>query len=62
MMFIAGAAVAGSLHEILRFHVQFPQAVDYDMDMDIAAAVMTVHVRAYQSLMSGKEALGKFQT
>ena len=60
MMLEAGAAVVQALHEILRLHVQLAQTVDHDMNVHVAAALVTVRVRADQSLVPGKKALGKF--
>ena len=42
--------------------VQFPQAVDYDMNVDIAGAVVTVHMCADQSLMTGEMLFAKFES
>ena len=51
MVLIPCLAVNGSLHKGLRRHIQFPQTVDYDMHMNVAAAIMPVHVRTDQCLM-----------
>ena len=61
MMLITGAAVAWPLHKILRFNIQFSDAVDYDMDVNIAGTVVSIHVSADQSLMPRKETFCKFQ-
>ena len=54
MVLVPCLAVNGPLHKGLLRHIQFSQTVDYDMDMNISAAIMTVHVRTDQSLMSRK--------
>ena len=46
---------------LLRY-IQLSQTVDYDMYMNVAAAIMTVHVGADQSLMAGKVGLCIFQS
>ena len=61
MVLVPCLAVDGSLHEGLLGHIQFSQAVDYDMYMNIAAAIMTVHVRTDQSLMPRKICFCVFQ-
>ena len=62
MVLVTGAAITGALHEILPFHIQFAQAVDYNVDVDIPTVVVAVHVGADQSLVSGEEVPCKFQT
>ena len=62
MVLVPCLAVDGSLHEGLLGHIQFSQAVDYDMDMNVAAAIMTVHVRTDQSLMTWKVGFCIFQS
>ena len=54
MVFVACLAVNGAFHKGLLRNIQFSQTVDYDMHMDIAAAVVTVHVSANQRLMPRK--------
>ena len=49
VMFVTGAAVAGALHELLRFHVQFAQTVDDDMYMDIPASVASIRMAIWNS-------------
>ncbi len=54
-MFVPGAGIAVKFHKVLTLHIIFPQAVEHDMHMDVAAAsVMPVRVGADKSLMSGK--------
>jgi hypothetical protein len=55
-------AVNGSLHKGLLGHIQFSQAVDYDMYMNVAAAIVTVHVRTDQCLMPRKICFCVFQS
>ena len=62
MVFVTGAGIAWTLHEVLPFHIIFSETVDDDMYVDIAASIMTVHVSADQSLMSGKILSGIFQS
>ena len=54
MVLVPCLAVDGPLHEGLLGHIQFSQAVDYDMYMNVAAAIVTVHVRTDQCLMPRK--------
>ena len=61
VVFIAGPAVTPPLHKFLWLHIQFPHTVDNDVDMNIATAIMAIHVDADKSLVPGKEAVGKFQ-
>ena len=49
MVFVARLTVDGTFHKGLLRNIQLSQTVDYDMHMDIAAAVVTVHVGADQS-------------
>ena len=46
MVLVARLAVDGAFHKGLLRNIQFSQTVDYDMHMDIAAAIVTVHVSA----------------
>ena len=62
MVLVPCLAVDGSLHEGLPGHIQFSQAVDYDMDMNVAAAIVPVHVRTDQSLMPRKIRFCIFQS
>ena len=62
MVLVPCLAVNGSLHEGLLGHIQFSQAVDYDMYMNVAAAIMTVHVRTDQCLMPRKICFCVFQS
>ena len=54
MVLIACFAVNRAFHKRLLRNIQFSQTVDYDMHMDIAAAIMTIHVGADQRLMPRK--------
>ena len=49
-----GTGIAVTLHKILPLHIVFPQAVDDDMHMDVAAAIVPVRVGADKGLMSGE--------
>ena len=62
MVLVPCLAVNGPLHKGLLRHIQFSQTVDYDMYMNIAAAIMTVHVRTDQSLMPRKICFCVFQS
>ena len=62
MVLVPCLAVDGSLHEGLLGHIQFSQAVDYDMYMNVAAAIVTVHVRTDQCLMPRKICFCVFQS
>ena len=44
MVFVSGTGIAVTLHEVFAFHVIFPQAVDHDMDVDIAGMVFAIEV------------------
>ena len=54
MVFVARLTVDEPFHKGLLRNIQLSQTVDYDMHMDIAAAVVTVHVGADQRLMPRK--------
>ena len=54
MVFVACLAVDGAFHKGLLRNIQLSQTIDYDMHMDITAAVVTVHVGADQRLMPRK--------
>ena len=60
VVFVPCPAVDLPLHKGLSWHIQFPDAVHYDMYMDIAAFVMPVVVRAHQHLMSREASGSKF--
>ena len=62
MVLVPCLAVNGPLHKRLLRHIQFSQTVDYDMYMNIAAAIMTVHVRTDQRLMPRKICFCVFQS
>ena len=62
MVLVPCLAVDGSLHEGLLGHIQFSQAVDYDMYMNVAATIVTVHVRTDQCLMPRKICFCVFQS
>ena len=61
MVLVPRLAVNGSLYKGLLGHIQFPQTVDYDMHMNVAAAIMPVHVRTDQCLMPRKICFCVFQ-
>ena len=61
-MFVARLTVNRTFHKRLRQNIQFSQTVDYDMDMNISAAIVTVHVRTDQCLMSRKVGFCIFQS
>ncbi len=54
MVLISGTGIAGPIHEALAFHIVFPQAVNDNMHMDVAAFIMPVHVCADQGLVAGE--------
>ena len=54
MVLVPCLAVDRALHKGLLGHIQFSQTVDYDMHMNVSAAIVPVHVRTDQSLMSRK--------
>lgn len=54
MVFVARLIVDEPFHKGLLRNIQLSQTVDYDMHMDIAAAVVTVQVGADQRLMPRK--------
>ena len=60
MVFVSGTGIVAALHKGLRLYVQFPQTVQNDMNVDIAAFVVPVHVGTHQHLMASKKAVGKF--
>ena len=62
MVLVPCLAVNGSLHKGLLRHIHLSQTVDYDMYMNIAAAIMTVYVRTDQCLMPRKICFCVFQS
>ena len=54
MVFVSGAGIAWPLHKIPVLHIKFSDAVDYNMRVDVPAAVMPVRVGADKRLVSGK--------
>ena len=61
MVLVPCLAVNGPLHKGLIRHIQFSQTVDYDMDMNVSAAIVPVHVRTDQCLMPRKICFCVFQ-
>lgn len=61
MVFVPGAAVTRTFHKFFRLDIKLSQAVDYDMRMDVAAAVISIQMGADQSLMSGEIPFGIFK-
>ena len=62
VVLVASPAVAGTLHELLRFHIQFAQTVDDDMYMDIPASVASIRVCTDQRLVAREVFLCIFHT
>ena len=62
MVFVSGTGIAFPFHEVLTIHVIFADAVENDMDMDVAGAVVAVFVSADYGLMSRKVLFGIFQS
>ena len=62
MVFVARLTVDEPFHKGLLRNIQLSQTVDYDMHMDIAAAVVTVQVGADQRLMPRKVGFYIFHT
>ena len=62
MVLVPCLAINGPFHKRLLSHIQFSQTVDYDMDMNVAAAIVPVHVRTDQCLMSRKVGFCVFQS
>ena len=62
MVLVPCLAVNGPFHKGLLGHIQLSQTVDYDMYMNIAAAIVTVHVRTDQCLMPRKIRFCIFQS
>lgn len=52
VVLVASPAVAGTLHKLLRFYVQFAQTVDDDMYMDIPASVAPIRMGTNQRLVA----------
>ena len=61
MVLVSGAGIAWAFHKALTFHVIFAQAVYYDMDVYVAAAVLAVHVGANKGLVAREILCGIFQ-
>ena len=61
VVFVSRAGIIAALHKRLRLHVQFSQTVQNDVNVDVAALVIAVHVGTYQHLMPCEKAIGKFQ-
>ena len=61
MVLVASLAINGPFHKGLLRHIQFSQTVDYDMDMNVSAAIVPVHVRTDQCLMPRKIRFCVFQ-
>lgn len=51
--------IAGPIHKIFAFYIQFPNAVDDDMTVNIPSTVIAVAVSADDHLMTGKSLPGK---
>ena len=47
MVFVARLTVDGAFHKGLLRNIQLSQTVDYDMHVDIAAAIMTIRSKRY---------------
>lgn len=62
VVLITGTAVTGTLHKGLRFHVQFPEGVYNDVNMDVSTAIVTVHMGADERLMARKILSGIFHS
>ena len=62
MMFVPCKGITGTFHKVLTFYIKFPQAVDYNMYMNIATSIVSVCMCADESLMSGKILFCIFQT
>lgn len=62
MVLVPCLAVNGPLHKGLLRYIQLSQTVDYDMDMNTSAAIVTVHVRTDQCLMPRKICFCVFQS
>ena len=62
MVFVARLTVDEPFHKGMLRNIQLSQTVDYDMHMDIAAAVVTVQVGADQRLMPRKVGFYIFHT
>ncbi len=50
----SGLGVAGPIHVRLALYLGYPQGVDDDVNMDVAAVVVAVRVGADQGLMTGE--------
>ena len=62
MVLVPCLAINGPFHKGLLGHIQFSQTVDYNMHMNVAAAIVTVHVGADQCLMPRKICFCIFQS
>ena len=62
MVLVPCLAINGPFHKRPRRDIQFPQTVDHNMYMNVAAVIMTVHMRTDQSLMTRKVGFCIFQS
>lgn len=46
MMFIAGTGIAGTFHKTFSFYIIFSQAVDHDVDVDVATIIASICMSA----------------
>ena len=61
MVLVTSPGVARALHVVPAFHVVFSEAVDYDVDVDVAGVVVAVEVGADDGLVSGEVPFCVFQ-
>lgn len=54
VMLVSSAGIAFPFHEVLPFYIFFADAVENDVDVDVAGMVVAVFVGADQSLVSGE--------
>ena len=59
-VFVPGAGVCRSVHIGQEWNFGYPQRIDNDMHMDIAAVVVSVRVGADNGLVSGEMLVAKF--
>ena len=59
VVLVTGTAVYIPLHEWLLFNIQFPQTVQNEMNMNVAASVMPVAMRTDEDLVPGKTSFGR---
>ena len=59
-MLIPGLCISWTFHERLLWNIVFSNAVDNDMDVNVAGTIMTVWVRANNGLMTRKIFYSKF--